>query len=108
MMQDTGQSRAVLVQATLGDGRSKVLEAALITEMDERYGSGGPGPVRQILRCLEGHAIAAGCSEMWLETGTQQPEAISLCVSFGYPAVALYGEFKDDPHSQCFMRSLKQ
>jgi GNAT superfamily N-acetyltransferase len=142
----------------LGSRQAKVLEAGLIAEMDERYGSGGPGPVqsddfdppdgcfvvavadgttagcggfrrlgpekaeikrmyvdpsirgngvgRRILQRLEERALAAGYTEVWLETGTEQPEAISLYVSFGYRAVCPYGEFKDDPRSRCFMRSL--
>ena len=128
--------------------------------MDERYGSGGPGPVssdgfdppdgyfvlaiadgkpvgcggfrrldqakaeikrmyvdpsgrgngvgRQILRHLEGRALEAGYREVWLETGTEQPEAVSLYLSFGYKAVPPYGEFKEDPRSRCFMRSMME
>jgi GNAT superfamily N-acetyltransferase len=158
MEQEGIRHRADLVQVRLEDHRAKGLEAALITEMDRRYGSGGPGPVvsegfdppegyfvmaiidgrpvgcggfrrleqtkaeikrmyvdpsgrgsgvgRQILQHLEERALAAGYRESWLEAGTLQPEAISLYVSFGYSAVQPYGEFKDDPRSRCFMRSL--
>ena len=53
-------------------------------------------------------ALAARYQESWLETGTLQPEAIHLYVSFGYSAVDPYGEFKDDLRSRCFMRSLNK
>jgi len=66
----------------------------------------GKGLGRQILQHLEERAVTAGYRESWLEAGTAQPEAISLYVSFGYSAVEPYGEFKDDPRSRCFMRSL--
>ena len=147
-----------LVGVGLGDDRAQRLEAAHIAEMDDRYGSGGPGRVareefdppdgcfvvavvggtavgcggfrrlgpgraeikrmyvdpsvrghgvgRRLLRELEHRAGAAGYSELWLETGTEQPEAIALYVSAGYQAVAPYGEFRDDPRSRCFQRSL--
>jgi GNAT superfamily N-acetyltransferase len=152
------QRRVDLVQVRLEDDRAKDLEVALISEMDRRYRSGGPGPVvsdgfdppdgyfvlallddrpvgcggfrrighakaeikrmyvdpsvrgkgvgRQILQHLEERALAAGYLESWLEAGSLQPEAISLYVSIGYGAVPPYGEFKDDPRSRCFMRSL--
>ena len=66
----------------------------------------GKGVGRQILQHLEERALAAGYRESWLEAGSLQPEAISLYASFGYGAVQPYGEFKDDPRSRCFMRSL--
>jgi GNAT superfamily N-acetyltransferase len=61
---------------------------------------------RRLLRFLEGQARAAGYTEMWLETGTEQPEAVSLYASAGYQPVPPYGEFKDDPRSLCFARPL--
>ncbi len=66
----------------------------------------GQGLGRQILQHLEARALAAGYREAWLEAGTLQPEAISLYGALGYCPVKPYGEFKDDPRSRCFMRSL--
>jgi len=61
---------------------------------------------RRLLRFLEEEALAAGYRDVWLETGTDQPEAVSLYVSSGYLAVAPYGEFKDDPRCRSFTKPL--
>jgi GNAT superfamily N-acetyltransferase len=61
---------------------------------------------RRLLQFLEEQALAAGYGDRWLETGTKQPEAVSLYVSSGYRPVAPYGEFKDDPRSLGFSKSL--
>ena len=66
----------------------------------------GRGMGRVLLADLEIRAGMAGYCEVWLETGTEQPEAIALYVSSGYGPVPPYGEFKDDPRSRCFMRPL--
>jgi GNAT superfamily N-acetyltransferase len=142
----------------LGDGRAQRLEAAHVAEMNDRYGTGGPGRVaregfdppdgcfllavvdgapvgcggfrrlgpgraeikrmyvdpsvrghgvgRRLLGDLEDRAEAGGYREVWLETGTEQPEAVALYLSAGYVSVPPYGEFKGDPRSLCFMRPL--
>lgn len=59
-----------------------------------------------MLKFLEERAKAAGYGEAWLETGIEQPDAISLYVAAGYRARPAYGEFKDDPRSRSFFRSL--
>jgi GNAT superfamily N-acetyltransferase len=61
---------------------------------------------RRILTALEERAAAAGYDETWLETGTEQPEAVSLYLSAGYRAIEPYGEFKHDARSLCFSRRL--
>jgi GNAT superfamily N-acetyltransferase len=66
----------------------------------------GRGIGRRMLCYLEEHAVAAGYGETWLETGTEQPEAISLYVSVGYLPLKPYGEFKDDERNRSFYRSL--
>jgi len=66
----------------------------------------GLGVGRRLLRGLEDGAAVAGYREVWLETGTEQPEALGLYVSAGYVAVPPYGEFRDDPRSLCFKRTL--
>jgi len=59
-----------------------------------------------VLTFLEERAKAAGYGETWLETGSEQPDAISLYVGAGYRPRPAYGEFKDDPRSRCFFRTL--
>lgn len=59
-----------------------------------------------ILAFLEEGARASGYREAWLESGSEQPDAISLYVAAGYEPRAPYGEFKDDPRSRSFSRIL--
>jgi GNAT superfamily N-acetyltransferase len=66
----------------------------------------GHGVGRALLAAIEVRAGLAGYGEVWLETGSEQPEAIALYVSSGYVPVAPYGEFKDDSRSRCFTRPL--
>jgi GNAT superfamily N-acetyltransferase len=66
----------------------------------------GKAAGRLLLGFLEEQALGVGYKDMWLETGTEQPEAISLYVSSGYLPVAPYGEFKDDPRCRSFTKAL--
>jgi GNAT superfamily N-acetyltransferase len=66
----------------------------------------GAGVGRRILRFLEQTALAAGCDEAWLETGSEQPPAIALYTAAGYRPIPPYGEFKEDDRSRCFRRTL--
>jgi GNAT superfamily N-acetyltransferase len=59
-----------------------------------------------VLAFLEERARASGYREAWLESGSEQPDAISLYVAAGYEPRAAYGEFKDDPRSRSFSRTL--
>jgi GNAT superfamily N-acetyltransferase len=60
----------------------------------------------RVLGFLEETAAAAGYREAWLESGDQQPDAISLYTAVGYHPIAPYGEFKVDPRSRSFFRRL--
>ena len=66
----------------------------------------GRGIARALLERLEEEASALGYSTMWLETGTEQPEAIALYESHGYEPIAGFGRYKDEPLSRSFGRSL--
>ncbi len=66
----------------------------------------GRGVARALLARLEEAARAAGYRELWLETGTRQPEAIALYESSGYTPIARYGEFKADERSRCYAKRL--
>ena len=61
---------------------------------------------RRLLRFLEEQAAAASYTQIWLETGTEQPEAIALYASAGYRPMDPYGEFRYDPRCRCFYRTL--
>jgi GNAT superfamily N-acetyltransferase len=80
-----------------------------IAEIKRMYvdpSSRGRGIGRRILAFLEERARSATYTEVWLETGSAQPEAIALYQSAGYEPMVPYGEFKDDERSRCFSRHL--
>ncbi|MFG2650981.1 GNAT family N-acetyltransferase [Streptomyces sp. NPDC048436] len=67
----------------------------------------GLGLARRILTALEDDARAAGRTRMVLETGTKQPEAITLYTSTGYTtALAKFGHYRFDDLSRCFVKAL--
>ncbi len=66
----------------------------------------GRGLSRQVLAALEDDARAAGRTRMVLETGTRQPEAVSLYVSSGYESCAKFGLFRFDELSRCYAKPL--
>ncbi|WP_447039218.1 GNAT family N-acetyltransferase [Streptomyces sp. DSM 118878] len=67
----------------------------------------GLGLARRILAVLEQDARAAGRTRMVLETGTKQPEAISLYTSTGYTtAPTKFGHYRFDDLSLCYAKQL--
>lgn len=55
------------------------------------------GLARFVLVALEDAARAAGHTQMWLETGERQPEAVQLYRSEGYQPIDGYGHYRDAP-----------
>ena len=66
----------------------------------------GRGLSKRILAFLEQKARDFGYTELWLETGTEQPEAIALYQQAGYRRIPVYGYYKKDPRSRCFGKQL--
>lgn len=66
----------------------------------------GLGLARRILAALEDDARAAGRTRMVLETGTMQPEAITLYESSGYAPCAKFGHYREYESSRCYAKSL--
>ncbi|MFJ9032653.1 GNAT family N-acetyltransferase [Streptomyces sp. NPDC102274] len=66
----------------------------------------GRGLSRRVLAALEDDARAAGRVRMVLETGTKQPEAISLYMSSGYELCAKFGHYRFDELSRCYAKPL--
>ncbi|WP_066953299.1 GNAT family N-acetyltransferase [Streptomyces lushanensis] len=66
----------------------------------------GRGLSRRVLAALEDDARAAGRTRMVLETGTKQPEAISLYMSSGYELCAKFGLYRFDELSRCYAKPL--
>lgn len=61
---------------------------------------------RRLLAGLEQAATNAGYREVWLETGTAQPEALELYRSAGYAPIPAYGHYRCAPESRCFGKRL--
>jgi len=66
------------------------------------------GIATKMLLFLEEKALEAGYSEIRLETGIKQPEAIALYVKYGYQPIDLYGPYVGDPDSLCYGKTLQE
>lgn len=66
----------------------------------------GRGHASALLAELERGAAAAGGLRVVLETGTEQPEAVTLYPRRGYAVLPTYGRYRDDPRSRCFAKPL--
>jgi len=66
----------------------------------------GRGHARTMLRQLEQRAARAGAATMILETGTMQPEAITLYESSGYVRIPGFGHYRHAPMSRCYAKPL--
>ncbi len=66
----------------------------------------GAGHARRILAHLERTAAEAGAEVMVLETGDEQPEAITLYGSAGYTPIAAFGHYAWSPKNRCFAKPL--
>jgi GNAT superfamily N-acetyltransferase len=80
----------------LGDGRAEIKRMFTAAEHRNR------GVARAVLAELEHTAAAAGITELVLETGTVQPEAIALYESSGYQPVDGFGYYAGRPLSRSF------
>jgi len=61
---------------------------------------------RAMLAHLEETARAAGALVMVLETGSAQPEAITLYESTSYTTIPGFGHYRASPENRCFARLL--
>jgi GNAT superfamily N-acetyltransferase len=62
----------------------------------------GRGLSRVLLRSLLSFAGEAGYREVWLETGTKQPEAMALYESEGFTPIPPFGQYADEPDARCY------
>ena len=67
----------------------------------------GRGLARRILAALEDDARAAGRTRMVLETGTRQPEAVTLYTSSGYEPCGKFGYYRFHEDSLCYAKALQ-
>ncbi|PBC63115.1 GNAT family N-acetyltransferase [Streptomyces sp. Tue6028] len=66
----------------------------------------GLGLARRMLAALEDDARAAGRARMVLETGSKQPEAVSLYRSSGYEPCVKFGYYRFHELSLCYAKAL--
>lgn len=66
----------------------------------------GKGISKLVLSHLENLAAKLNYKRIVLETGTKQPEAISLYKKFGYTPIICYGKYSDDEESRCFEKMI--
>lgn len=64
------------------------------------------GVARALLRACEGAARSMGYSELWLETGVEQPEALALYAAAGYRPVPPFGQYAAYGNSRCLGKPL--
>ena len=62
----------------------------------------GHGHSKVMMGAAEAIARRAGATRIVLESGTEQPEALSLYDRLGYDRIEGYGEYKDEPDSVCY------
>ena len=79
---------------------------AELKRMYVRPDTRGSGLGRRLLEHLEESARRAGYAQLWLETGTEQPEAMALYASAGYSPIPAFGQFADSPRSRCYAKPL--
>jgi len=93
-----GQGRAVGCGAIVLDATHGELKRMYVHPQNR-----GGGVARRLLALLEEQARAIGCTELMLETGPYQPEALGFYASSGYERCGPFGSYRDDPLS-VFMR----
>ncbi len=66
---------------------------AELKRMYVRSHARGRGIARALLAAAEREAERLGYAQIWLETGTMQPEAVALYLTAGYEPVAPFGQY---------------
>lgn len=66
----------------------------------------GRGIARELLSCLETLVLSLDIDRLRLQTGTRQPEAVSLYEGSGYQRVQPWGKYAKDSNALCFEKRL--
>ena len=96
--------------AAVGCGALRLLDdaSAEIKRMYVLPASRGSGAAAAVLRALEAEALSRGLSELRLETGEAQPDAIRFYEREGYRLIPNYGQYRGEALSVCYARTLDQ
>jgi putative acetyltransferase len=84
----------------LQDGGLEVKRMFVVPELR------GQGVAVAILRAIEAEARARGCTELLLETGTEQPDAMRFYEREGYHRIPAFGLYAGEAHSVCYARAI--
>jgi GNAT superfamily N-acetyltransferase len=102
-----------MLLATLGDApvgcvglRRVTADTAELKRMYVRPAYRGQGIARALLAACEQTARELGYAQLWLETGTLQPEAVALYLSAGYEPVKPFGQYAGESLSIHLGRAL--
>jgi GNAT superfamily N-acetyltransferase len=68
-------------------------QTAELKRMYVRPHARGRGIARELLAACEREALELGYAQLWLETGTMQPEAVTLYLSSGYEPIPAFGQY---------------
>lgn len=92
----------------VGCGGLRLLDArsAEIKRMYVVPSARGTGVSTAVLRSLEAEAASLGLTELLLETGTGQPDAMRFYEREGYAPIPNFGPYRDESTSRCYARSL--
>jgi len=66
---------------------------AELKRMYVRPAARGRGIARELLAACERQAVELGYEQLWLETGTMQPEAVTLYLTSGYEPIPAFGQY---------------
>lgn len=66
----------------------------------------GAGAARALLAAADDEARALGFTNLVLQTGIRQPEAVGLYLATGWRPIAPFGPYVGDLHSLCFGKAL--
>jgi GNAT superfamily N-acetyltransferase len=83
-------------------------DTAELKRMYVRPGLRRRGIARALLAACEQAAADLGYQQLWLETGTLQPEAVALYLSAGYEPVAAFGQYAGESLSVHLGRRLEE
>lgn len=70
-----------------------------IKRMFVRPAARGRGTARQIIQLLQESAVDRGCTQLMLETGPDQPEALAFYAREGFTKCGPFGDYPDHPLS---------
>ena len=70
-------------------------------------GSRGTGVSVRLMLALEAVARDHGATELILQTGDRQPEAVALYEKLGYQRIPVFPPYQTLTHSKCFAKTLR-